>query len=58
MFHDSDHAERGEVGKHVYQHVVHQSRHTHCRAADDAQHDVSGLRYGGVSEETFQVLLP
>ena len=55
--HNRDNGKYGKIGKHIYQHVVYQRRHTLCASADDTQHDVTCLRDTGESHQPLQVLL-
>ncbi len=57
VLHDGDDAEGGEVGQHVDEDVVDETRHSEGVSADDAQHDVARLRDGRVGEEALDVLL-
>ena len=57
LFDSGNHSESGKIGCGVYQHVEYQRCHSERRAADDGQHDVTGLRNGRKGEEPFQILL-
>ena len=52
-----DDAEGCEVGEDVYQNVIHHCGGAHDVVGDDAEHNVSGLRYGRECQEALDVAL-